>query len=97
VESCMIASETSIEAALEPSKLDEGIGNRIRDLGGRLAVQSLGLDQPSADRRPLQGAPKVPRGLRVVVYALATGGVVGRNCEPPESDAVHDHIRLGQH
>jgi hypothetical protein len=39
-----IASDTSIEAALETVKLFEGIRKRGRDIGGRFAVQSLGLD-----------------------------------------------------
>jgi hypothetical protein len=37
-------------ATLEPAKLDDGIRYGIRDVGGRLAVQTLGLDQPSPDR-----------------------------------------------
>jgi hypothetical protein len=40
----MIASDTSMEAAFEPAKLDEGIGMGVRNVGGRLIVQSLGLD-----------------------------------------------------
>jgi hypothetical protein len=51
VESCMIASKTSMEAAFELAKLDEGIRNITCDVGGRLTIKSLGLDQPSTNRR----------------------------------------------
>jgi hypothetical protein len=33
----------------------------------------------------------------VVVGALLAGGVTSGNRQPPESDVVHDHIRLRQH
>jgi hypothetical protein len=35
--------------------------------------------------------------LGVVERALPTGSVIASNCQPSESDVVHDHIRLGQH
>ena len=40
----LLASHASIEAALEPMKLFECIGKRGCDVGGRFAVQTLGLD-----------------------------------------------------
>ena len=40
----LIASDTSIEAALEPVKLFEGIGKGGCDIGSRFAVQTLCLD-----------------------------------------------------
>ena len=40
----LIASYTSIKAALQPAKLIQGIGKGGRDVGRRFAVQPLGLD-----------------------------------------------------
>jgi hypothetical protein len=40
----LVASDTPIEASLEPVKLLERIRNGGRDIGGRLPVQSLCLD-----------------------------------------------------
>jgi hypothetical protein len=40
----LVASDTSIEAALEPVKVFEGIPQGVRDVGSRFAVQPLGLD-----------------------------------------------------
>jgi hypothetical protein len=47
----MIASQTSMEAAFELANLDKDIRNIICDVGVRLTIQSLGLDQPSTNRR----------------------------------------------
>ena len=77
----LLASNTSIEAALEPVKLFEGIGKGGRDVGSRFAVQPLCLDQPGTSGRIPQGASKVPSGLGVVVGALPTGSVSCR--QPP--------------
>ena len=40
----LVASDTSIKAALEPVKLDQGIGKGCRDVGSRFAVQTLCLN-----------------------------------------------------
>jgi hypothetical protein len=40
----VVPSDSSIEAALEPVRLFEGIGERGRDGGSRFAVQTLYLD-----------------------------------------------------
>ena len=40
----LVASDTSIEDALEPVKLFEGIGERDCDVGSRLTVQPFCLD-----------------------------------------------------
>jgi hypothetical protein len=40
----LVASDPSIEAALQPAKLLDGIGKGGCDVGGRLAVQTLNLD-----------------------------------------------------
>jgi hypothetical protein len=40
----LIASDTSIEAALQPVKLYQGIRERGRNVGSRLAVQTLCMD-----------------------------------------------------
>jgi hypothetical protein len=40
----LIPSDTSIQVALEPVKLFEGIGKGSRDIRSRFVVQSLCLD-----------------------------------------------------
>jgi hypothetical protein len=40
----LISSDTSIEAALQPAELFEGIGKGGCDIGSRFAVQTLCLD-----------------------------------------------------
>ena len=40
----LVASDSSIEDALEPVKLLDGIGKGGCDVGSRLAVQALSLD-----------------------------------------------------
>jgi hypothetical protein len=42
----LLASDTSIEAALEPVQLFEGICEGGCDIGSRFGVQPLGLDEP---------------------------------------------------
>ena len=93
----LVASDTSIEDALEPVKLFEGIGERGCDVGSRFAVQTLNLDKPGTSGRIPERASQVSSGLGVVVRALATGRVTSCNPESSESDVVHDHIRLRQH
>jgi hypothetical protein len=44
VRAALIASDTSIEAALEPVKLFQRICEGGRDVGSRFAVQTIGLD-----------------------------------------------------
>ena len=78
-------------------KLFECIGKRGWNVGSRLAVQPLCLDQPGTSGRILEQASKVPQVLCVVVRVLPTGSVISCNCQPSESDVVHDHIRLRQH
>jgi hypothetical protein len=86
----LIASDTAIKAPLEPAKLVEGIRQGGCEIGGRLAIQCLDLDQPGTHSR-------VPCGLGVVVQALATGSVAAWNRQSSESRVVHDHIRHRQH
>jgi hypothetical protein len=97
VRASLIASDTSIEAALEPVKLFECIGKRGCHIGSRFAVQPLCLDEPSTSGRIQEGTSKVPSGLGVVVRVLPTGGLTSSDSQPSESDVVHDHIRLRQH
>jgi hypothetical protein len=40
----LLASDTSVEALLQPAKLYQGIRRRGCDVGSRFAVQPLGLD-----------------------------------------------------
>jgi hypothetical protein len=49
--SALVAADTSIEAALEPVKLCQGIRKRCRDLGSRFPVQPLCLDKPGTRGR----------------------------------------------
>jgi hypothetical protein len=93
----MVASDASIEAALEPVKLVEGIGKGGSDVGGRFAVQTLSLDQPGTRRGVCERPSKVPSGLGMIVGALPTGSVPTCNRQPPEPDVAHDHIRLREH
>jgi hypothetical protein len=69
------ASDTPMKAALEPVEVFEGICERCCDVGSRLAVQPLWLDQPGTSSRIPKRAFKVPSGLGVVVGALPTGSV----------------------
>jgi len=92
----MLASDTSIEAALKPVKFFECIGKGRCDISSRFAVQPLYLDKPGTSGRIPEGASKVPYGLGVVVRALPSGGSTSCNSQPSESDVVHDHIRLRQ-
>jgi hypothetical protein len=71
-----------VEVPLQPVELFEGIREGGRDVGGRFAVQPLRLDQPGSSRRGPEGAPKVARGLGVVVGALPTGGVTACDRQP---------------
>jgi hypothetical protein len=73
----LVASDTSIKAALEPMKLAERIGKGCCNLGDRFAVQTLSLDQRGTRRRIPEGSFKVPNGLNVVVGTLPTGGCPG--------------------
>jgi hypothetical protein len=58
-----------IETALEPVKLLESIRQAGCDVGSRLAVQPLRLDEPGTSGRIPEGASKVASGLGVVVGA----------------------------
>ena len=40
----LVASDPSIEAALEPVKLFKCVGKRVGDLSSRLSIQAIGLD-----------------------------------------------------
>jgi hypothetical protein len=40
----LVPSNSAIQAALEPVKLYEGIGEGGREVGGRFVVQPIGLD-----------------------------------------------------
>jgi hypothetical protein len=93
----LVASDTSIKAALEPVKLFQGSCERGCDIGSRLAVETLSLDKPGTSGRIPERAFKVSSGLGVVVRALPTSCVPSCNLKPAEPDVVHDHIRLRQH
>jgi hypothetical protein len=90
-------SDASIDSGLEPVKLFECIGKGGRDVGSRFAVQPVCLNEPGTSSRIPEGALEVPSGLGVVVRTLPTSSVTSCNPQPPESDVVHDHIRLRQH
>jgi hypothetical protein len=81
----LIASDTSIKAALEPLKLLEGIGKGGCDIGSRFAIQTLCLDKPGTSGRIPEGASQVSSGLGVVVRTLPTSTVTSSNPQPSES------------
>ena len=89
----LVASDTSIKAALEPVKLFQGSCERGRDIDSRLAVQTLSLDKPGTGGRIPERAFQVSSGLGVVMRTLATGSFTSGNLKPAEPDVVHDHIR----
>jgi hypothetical protein len=93
----LVASDTSIKAALELVKLFQGSCERGRDIDSRLAVQTLSLDKPGTGGRIPERAFQVSSGLGVVMRTLATGSFTSGNLKPAEPDVVHDHIRLRQH
>jgi hypothetical protein len=62
-----IASDTSVEAALEPVKLLECIGEGSGDFSSRFAVQPLCLDYWDTIGRIPQRAFEVPDGLGVIM------------------------------
>jgi hypothetical protein len=93
----LVASDTSIKAALEPVKLFQGGCERGRDIGSRLAVQTFSLDKPGTGGRIPERAFQVSSSLGVVMRTLATGSFTSGNVKPAEPDVVHDHIRLRQH
>jgi hypothetical protein len=93
----LVASDTSIKASLQPVQLFECISKGRCEVGSRFAVQTLCLDQPGTSSRIPERALKVASGLRVVVRALQPGSLTSNNRQPPESNIVHDHIRLSQH
>ena len=62
-----MASDSSIQAALEPVKFFQSICKRGCHVSSRLAVQTLGLDETGTGGRIPEGAPKIPSGLAVVV------------------------------
>jgi hypothetical protein len=78
-------------------KLFERICERSRNVRSRLVVQPLCLDKPGTSGRISEGAFEVPSRLGVVGRTLPTGSLTSCNRQPPESDVVHDHIRLRQH
>jgi hypothetical protein len=59
--------------------------------------KTLNLDMPGTSGRIPERAFKVSNGLRVVVGTLPTSSLTPCDCQPSESDVVHDHIRLRQH
>ena len=93
----LLATDASIEAALEPVKFFECIGKGGCDIGSRFAVQTLCLDEPGTSGRIPERASQVSSGLGVVVRTPPTRSVTSCNPQPSESDVVHDHIRLRQH
>ena len=78
-------------------KLCERICKGGCDVGSRFAVQTLGLDYPGTHGRIFERPSDVPYGLRVVMWALATGSVTAGSAESSEPDIVHDHIQLRQY
>jgi hypothetical protein len=58
----LVASDASIEAALEPVKLLEGVGKGGGDVSSRSTVQPPCLDQPGTSGGIAEGALKVPCG-----------------------------------
>jgi hypothetical protein len=78
----LVASDTSIKAALEPVKLFQGGCERGRDIGSRLAVQSLYLDKQGTGGRIPERAFQVSSGLGVVMRTLATGSFTPATSSP---------------
>jgi hypothetical protein len=54
------------------------------------------LDSPGTSGHVPQGAPEVPRNLRVIVRGLTPSRVAAGNSESSESDIIHDHVRPSQ-
>jgi hypothetical protein len=75
----LVASDASIEAALEPVKLFESICEGCCDVGGRFAIQALCLDLSGTTGGVLEGALEVPSCLGVVVGTLPTGSITSCN------------------
>ena len=73
----LVASDTSIEDALEPVKLFECIGERGCDVGSRFAVQTLnliwlwGLFRPAASR-PATASPRSRTSLMITFGFAST-------------------------
>jgi hypothetical protein len=88
-----VASDTSIEATLEPVKLFQGICKGGCDVGGRFAVQAFWLDEPSTSGRIPEGASQVARGLGVVVKTHSTGSVI--SCDPQPSESGSFMVTFG--
>jgi hypothetical protein len=78
-------------------KLVEDICESCCDIGSRVAVQPLCLDQPGTNGCVPKGTSKVASRLGVVVAALPTSSVTSCDRQPAEPDVVHDHIRLREH
>jgi hypothetical protein len=92
-----VASDTSIEDALEPVRLFEGIGERGCDVGSRFAVQTPNLDKPGTSGHIPERASQVPSGLSVVVRTPPTRSLTSGKRQPPDSDVVHCDIQLREH
>jgi hypothetical protein len=78
----LVASGTSIEAALDPVKLFDRVRKGGCEIDGRFTIQPVYLDQPGASRRIPRGASKVASGLGMVVRALPTGSLEASNRQP---------------
>jgi hypothetical protein len=75
-------------------KLFESVCKGGSNVGSRLGVQPICLDQSGTSRRISEGASEVASGLSVVAGTLPTGSLSSFNRQPSEPDVVHDHIRL---
>ena len=85
----LLTSDPSIEDALEPVKLSEGIrklSEGIRkggcDLGSRFAVQTPNLDKPGTSGHIPERASQVPSGLSVVVRTPPTRSLTSGKRQP---------------
>jgi hypothetical protein len=92
----LVASDPSIEPALEPVQLFECIGERGSDVGCRFAVQTLSLDQAGTRRGVSERPSKVPSGLGMIVGALPTATksfVITGSPAPDSYDRPHRRRR----
>ena len=91
------ASNPSIESALKPAKLYQGIRKDV----ATSAANSLSNASAWISRAPAAAfrseRPRLRAAWTWLWGGLPTGSVASCNRQPSESGVVHDHIRLRQH
>ena len=71
----LVASDTTIKAALEPVQLLDGMGKGGCDVSSRSTVQPFCLDQPGTGRGVSERPSKVRSGLDMIVGSTADGSL----------------------